>query len=128
MPIRLSVHHLDRIVVAVASGQVTLQDLEKFLHEMVEANVLSYRKIVDVAGSTPAVTPQELASHGALLRQVRRRLGTRPAPLAIVAHGADADLARLFTELTADERPAQVFRSIHDARGWLATQKFPERP
>jgi len=36
-----------------------------------------------------------------------------------------SDLARLFSSVTGDGRPIDVFRSIHEARKWLNTNAFP---
>jgi hypothetical protein len=35
------------------------------------------------------------------------------------------EFARIFASLTTQDRPAEVFRSIHDARKWLAASAFP---
>jgi hypothetical protein len=44
--------------------------------------------------------------------------------LAIVADSARGEFARFFSELRngTDAPPTKVFRSIHDARRWLAAQ------
>lgn len=126
MPIRLTVYHPDRIVIGVASEEVGVRDLGNFLHEIVETGVMHYRKIIDVAGATPALTPHELAAFSAVVRTAHQRGQT--GPLAIVAHGKQSELARMFAQLTGTDRPAEVFRSIHDARKWLATMPIPEAP
>lgn len=126
MPIRLTVYHPDRIIIGVASGEVGVQDLGNFLREIVEARVLHYRKIIDVAGATPALTAQELAAFSTIVRTAHERGQT--GPLAIVAHGKQSELAQMFAQLTGTDRPAEVFRSIHDARKWLATMPIPQAP
>ena len=50
------------------------------------------------------------------------RKGPR-GPLALVADPNRGELAQTFKALTADDRPVEVFRSIHEARKWLA--QFP---
>ena len=120
MPIRMTIYRPDRIVVAVASGDVVIQDIAKFFRDIIEARALAYRKILDVAGCNLAVTREELTEFGQIVREAYRR--NPRAPLAIVAHSQQTEMSRFFTELTADDRPAQVFRSIHDARSWLREQ------
>lgn len=126
MPIRLTVYHPDRIIIGVASGEVGVQDLGNFLREIVETGVMHYRKIIDVAGATPALTPEELDAFSSIVRTAHER--TQTGPLAIVAHGRQTELARMFAQLTGTDRPAEVFRSIHDARKWLATMPIPQPP
>jgi len=118
VPIRLDINHPDRMVVGVASGTITLQDLENFLAELVTSGTLRYRKIVDVAACTPLIDQEQLAAFSA--RVLAARQGKPRGPLAIVAHDKQSDVARLFATLTGADRPAKVFRSIHDARKWIA--------
>jgi hypothetical protein len=126
MPIRVTVYHPDRIIIGVASGEIGVQDLGSFLREIVGAGVRHYRKIIDVAGATPVLSQEELASFTA---GVRATYGKTPTgPLAIVAHSRQSDLARMFAQLTGTDRPAEVFRSIHDARRWLATMPIVQPP
>ena len=44
-------------------------------------------------------------------------------PLAVVADRQRGELAQIFKALAADDRPVEIFPSIHEARKWLAT--FP---
>ncbi len=117
MPMRITVSRFERLLVGVASGDLTLADLQQFFREIVEGGMVDYRKIVDIAGCNPVVTPQELAAFGAGVRDAHKN--KPPAPLAIVAHERQNTTAALFAQLTADVRPARVFRSIHDARKWV---------
>ncbi len=114
MPMRIMVSHFERLLVGVGSGDLTLQDLEQFFHEVVEGKMIGYRKIVDIAACNPVVTPAELASFGSVVREAHE--GRPPVPLAIVAHARQNPIAAEFAKLTADVRPAQVFGSIHAAR------------
>ena len=85
--------------------------------ELIDSGTLPYRKIIDITSATSALGKEELES-------IAERLRTAPlqrprGPLAIVADGNRGELGRLFMSLTSEERPVQVFRSIHDARRWL---------
>ncbi len=122
MPIRLTIFHPDRMIVGVATDKVTLFDLVGFFREIAESNTLHYRKLIDVAGAEPALSREELAAFGERVRGAR---GEKPrGALAIVADSARGEFARFFSELRSgtDAPPTEVFRSIHDARRWLAAQ------
>lgn len=122
MPIRLTIFHPDRMIVGVATGQVTLLDLVGLFREVAESKTLHYRKLIDVTAAEAAVTHEELAAFGERVRAARTE---RPrGALAIVADSNRGEFARFFTELRTgtDAPPTKVFRSIHDARRWLDAQ------
>ena len=48
-------------------------------------------------------------------------------PLALVIGDQQKDLGRLFAQQTGSDRPANVFRTIHEARRWLADHSAPEK-
>jgi hypothetical protein len=122
MPIRLTIFHPDRMITAVATDKVTLFDLVALFRQLAESNVLHYRKLIDFISAEPAFTREELT---AFSERVRKARTDRPrGALAMVADSARGEFARFFTELRsdADAPPTKVFRSIHDARRWLAEQ------
>jgi hypothetical protein len=121
MPFKIDIFPPDRMVVAVARGEISLTDLMMLVKELVDSGTLPYRKIIDITSATSAIGEAELESIAERLRSVPL---LRPrGPLAIVADGDRGELGRLFMSLTSDERPVQVFRSIHEARKWL--QQMP---
>jgi hypothetical protein len=67
------------------------------------------------------VGKDELLAADGQLRGLNRK-GPR-GPLALVADPNRGELAQSFKVLTAEDRPVEVFRSIHAARKWLA--QFP---
>jgi hypothetical protein len=117
MPIQIEINHPDRLFVAIARGSVTLIDLVKAFAEISKANIFHYRKILDVTSAVPAFAREEVMG---FIEHARRN---RPAKgvglVAFVAEDGKGEFARMFVELVANERPAQVFRSIHEARKWL---------
>jgi len=123
MPFKLDIFAPDRIVVGVARGDISTADLAAFVQEMIAAGVLHYRKIIDITSATSTIGENELST-------IAERLRTTPmlrprGPLAIVADHKRGELARLFMSMTSDERPVEVFRSIHEARKWLLESKLP---
>jgi len=120
MPIRVTIDHFNRVVLGVGDGVLTIPDLVAFGLEVLKAKVVHYGKIIDVAGSEPDFSRTELLAFAQVVREIR----TDPArgPLALVVDPKRGELARLFAGLEMEGRPAQVFRSIHDARRWLSNQ------
>ena len=117
MAFKIEIFPPDRIIVAVARGEVTMVDLQAFVAELIQSGTLHYRKIIDITSATSSIGKDELAAAAERLR-AHPQLKPR-GPLAIVADPKRGELARMFTAMTADERPVQVFRSIHEARKWL---------
>ena len=123
MPIHLEIYHPDRIVVGVARGEITLAEFGGFVRDLAQAGVMHYRKIIDVtAAKSSTVGKDELLAADTQLRGLDHRKGPR-GPLALVTDASRGELAQAFKALTADDRPVEVFRSIHAARKWLA--QFP---
>ena len=123
MPIRLDVFPPDRLVIGVATDRITVADLVDFLRQMQEGQLHRFRKIIDIANAEPDITPDELARFSEGLRAALK--DTPRGAMAIVAHDKTSELARLFSSVTGDGRPVDVFRSIHEARKWLNTNAFP---
>jgi hypothetical protein len=122
MAIHLEIYHPDRIVVGVARGEITIAEFGGFVRDLAQAGVLHYRKIIDVTGAkSSTVGKDELLAADTQLRELDRK-GPR-GPLALVTDANRGELAQAFKALAADDRPVEVFRSIHEARKWLA--QFP---
>jgi len=120
MPIRLTIYHPDRMIVGVASGEVTLVDLVGFFREVLDSGTLHYRKLIDITAAQPAITKKELAAFTERIR-ISRNERARGA-LAIVADSNRGEFARFFIGLREGQMPeTRVFRSIHEARRWLAS-------
>jgi hypothetical protein len=125
MPIQLEVFHPDRILVGIGRGHVTLQEYGEFVAEVVKANIMHYRKIIDATGADSAVIDKDVLL--AFDEQIRNfSKGRKRGPLALVVDRKRGDLARTFKALSSPDRPVEVFGSIHDARIWLRTQPIVE--
>jgi hypothetical protein len=123
MPIRLTVYRPDRMLVCLATDTITVADLEGLLRQLDESDLHRFRKIIDVSAAKPGLTAEELAAFSTTL--VARMKDKPRGVMAIVADNKLNELARLFAGLTGQDRPAQVFRSIHDARKWVSSSAFP---
>ena len=120
MPIRVTIDHFNRIVIGVGDGVLTIPDLVAYGLEVLKANVVHYGKIIDVAGSEPDFTGAELSAFAQVVRETRA--DTPRGPLALVVDPKRGELAKIFIGFEMGGRRAEVFRSIHDARRWLAGQ------
>lgn len=125
MPVRLTLDDPSRMIVGVASGTLTLPELIDFLREFLAVEKMSYRKIVDFSACEPGFDFAGLAEF------IKLRSELRPpgpsGPLALVLGEHQKDFGKAFADLTGGDRPASVFRSIHDARRWIAQHSAPER-
>lgn len=117
MAIHLDISRLDRLVMVVIIGDATADDVRALAHQFAEADMVPYRKIIDITAGTLAMDDAELAAVTAFLRE--RPVATARGPLAFVVDPARARVAEKFAELTAGERPVKVFQSLHAARRWL---------
>lgn len=122
MPVRLEIFHPDRILVAVVTGEVTLQEFRDFVIEVVKSGLLHYRKIFDATRATSTVIGKDelLAMDTMLLASGAGKRGR--GPLAIVVDHERGELADAFKALASTDRPVQVFRSLFEARRWVMAQ------
>jgi hypothetical protein len=126
MPVQIEINHPDRLVVGIGRGDVSVQEYQQFLADLVSAQVLHYRKIIDITlAKANTIGRDALLAMEARLSAVGHKYPR--GPLAIVASPERMEMAQVFKGLTSGERPIEVFRSIHDARRWLATQPVVER-
>ena len=125
MPIQLEIIPLERLIVGVGRGQVTLQEYQDFLVQVMESKVMHYRKLIDITMAERAVLNREqvLAIEGRLAAFAEK---FPRGALAIVVDAARIDNAQLFKALAAKDRPVEIFTSIHDARKWLRVQPVIE--
>jgi len=108
---------IDRMVVFVARGHVTAEEIAESIRALVEANVPEFAKIVDVAGSASELTREQVERIAALLRGGPE--GAPRGPVAFVVNPQRTGFAEAFAEVTQGERPVQLFSSLHAARRWL---------
>ncbi len=117
MPIYTDIMPLDRVVVIVARGHVSVDEIAESTRKLVEANVPGYAKIIDVTGSTSNLTREQVNGMAAMLRG-GRDVAAR-GPVAFVVDPARSGFADSFAEASEGDRPVRLFRSLHEARKWL---------
>jgi len=118
MPLQWTIDPKQRLVTAVADGDVTRADFDAFLDAVKAANAYPYRKLFDGLRGETRMGPDELLALGARMRASHE---TGPiGPLAAVIPDEKADLvARVLGILATAKRPMRVFRQIAPARRWI---------
>jgi hypothetical protein len=117
MPIHMDVLAINRLVVIIARGKVTAEEIAENTKKLVAANVPAYAKIIDVTGSNSDLTREQVEGVAALLRG--DPTDARRGAVAFVVDPRRKGFAEAFAELTYGERPIRLFRSLHVARRWL---------
>jgi len=117
MPIHMDIVPIHRLVVIVARGHVTADDISANAQELSAANVPSYAKILDFSSAKSELTREQIDRIAATVRG-NAADGTR-GPVAFVVNPDQPGFAEAFTDATQAERPIKTFRSLHEARRWL---------
>ena len=119
MTIRFQVNHVERMVVGVGEGVVTLKDLIHFAHEVADNHAITYRRILDLMGCKTMMSEADVLAYRDHVRELPA--DRRPAGLtALITGEQNSTLSRMFTETIGSDRPARTFSNIRDARQWLA--------
>ena len=117
MPLHMDIVPIQRLVVIVARGEVTADDLANNVKELIAANVAHYAKIIDVSTSRWVLTAEQIDAIAETLRgdpnsDVR-------GPVAFIVRPEDEGFAQVFSKVTEGDRPVRLFHSLHQARRWL---------
>jgi hypothetical protein len=117
MPIHVRISHHDRLVIAVAHGTITAEELQNAVREFLDQSALHYRKLIDVAAANSDADMTRLKALFALMRSLPN--ATQRGPLAFVVDSKRGDTVRELATTEEGERPVRVFTSLHEARKWL---------
>jgi hypothetical protein len=127
MPLHVDISRLDRLVVIVARGQITAEEMGAVKRQLVEAGVQAYAKIIDVSQGRSDLTREQIQK----VADIMHGSADEPSrgPVAFVIDPLRIGFPNMFADLTKGERPIELFRSLHEARAWLerARQKPPQR-
>jgi hypothetical protein len=117
MPLHMDISPLHRLVVIVARGHITAEEIADNTRRLVEANVPAYAKIIDVSQAKSELTREQVQKVADLLRGAPGE--SSRGPVAFVINPDRIGFANVFADVTQGERPIQLFRSLHEARTWL---------
>ena len=119
MPVRWTIDHSARLIVATAEDVLCSEDIENYLDGVAAAATLSYRKLFDMTHCWPALREEDMPALGARIRnhEARGRMGE----VVIVAVSDEAyQQARLFEALVVADRPLKIVRDTRAAYAWLS--------
>ena len=118
MPLHMNISPLHRLVTIVAGGQIADEEIGSVVQELIKANVPAYAKMIDVSHATSAMTRDQVAQVAARFRLAG---DTQRGPVAFINNPDRIGFANMFADLTRHELSVGLFRSIHQARAWLAS-------
>jgi len=114
----------ERLVIAIAEGDVTRAEVENYLAVMNGAGTLSYRKLFDCSHGETRMTSEDMLAIGVQIR-ARHAAGVRLGALAIVVPPDKTELvSRVLGILASVDRPMRVFAELGPARRWI--ESLPE--
>jgi hypothetical protein len=121
------ISHPNRLVIALAKGELEPQDMMEFVSRIDAANARPYRKMVDVTGVTALFSAEKIRRFAELIR--RREDESEVGPIGVVAGSPDVHRqAVLFARQAQRYRPIRVFHEQHDARKWLDAIAVEAKP
>ena len=118
MPIVWGVNHAARLVSAKATGELGRTDIEDYLDGLVAAATLSYRKVLDMAGSRVALKDEDMSAIGARIRG-HESVGAMGRVAVIAGSDEVYDQIRQFESVVDADRPLKIFRDAEMAYAWL---------
>ena len=116
MPIYVEISPLHRLVTIVARGAVNGDEVRSAAQKLADARVRRFAKIVEVASASFEFQPADILA----LAQTLRADADGRGPIAFVVRDMDQPFPRMFATQTAHEGPVDLFKSIHEARAWIA--------
>ena len=122
MPVYMEISRLHRAVTIVARGTIGPDEIRSVAQQLAEANVRSFAKIVEVAGATTEWTPELVQRVAQLLRGASSE---KRGPVAFIIDPERTAFPKAFAELTTDEGPIEMFKSLRDAREWVRRNEVP---
>jgi len=117
MPLSWTISHPQRLVIAVAKGEVAPHEFGAYIEAM--QPVGSYRKMFVVSGMSTVFDAVLMKTVGEAARSQAQR--EKLGPIAIVAETEAAyHSAVIYGDAARDiDRPIRIFRELHEARRWL---------
>ena len=125
MPVNWTISHPDKLVVAVAEGEVEHADVDKYLLALIAEGAMPYRKLFDVTFAPLSMGLAQLRALGTRVTE-HARGGGSVGPLALVVGSELAlDMARIFEAQARAGRPLRIFDDVVKARAWLDSLSEP---
>ena len=124
MPLTYTVDHEHHTIRAIASGGITLVDVEQHLVEERRDLGLSFVELIDGRASSVFLSPAETRRLVARLQALAVE-STLGRTAVVVATDHDFGMMRMLEFLVSDFCEIRPFRSIELAEYWLAERSAP---
>ncbi len=125
VPLRWKIDPADRSVEAVATGHLSLQDVERYFDDLMVSGAFPYAKLFDATRVTSTVSDSDMMLLGARM-SAYKGLGPLGSLAIVTPTSALRAQAMLFSALAPADRPLKIFKTVAAARKWLNAP--PEGP
>jgi hypothetical protein len=126
MPIYMEISRLHRCVTIVARGKIEPEEILGAGQKLFDAQVPEFAKIVDLLDASGGLSAEQM---GRLATLLRGGPGTGPGakrgPVAFMVDPRRGEFARAFAATEDGARPVHLFKSLREAREWLAQLDAP---
>jgi len=118
VPVTWSISHDDRLVLAAADGDCSLEDLERYVSALAAAGAMPYRKLFDATYVTPGTLRlTELKALAGMIVAVAKGRPVGPGAI-VVGSELEQEMAEVFAR-TDVGRAMAIFKDRSKARDWL---------
>ena len=124
MPLVWKIDPANSLAVAVANGDVTRLEVDRYLDALIENDALAYRKVFDVHKGDTSMTADDVLPLGVRLRSLHE-LGQMGPLTVVLPAGRGKRLQRALGMVAAAKRPMRVFDKPLLAYRWIAKQDLP---
>jgi hypothetical protein len=124
MPLDWKILHEERLVHAIATGQLSSDEIQSYLGSVIAAHAMPHGKLFDITQVTAFGPRVQLGEVGDTVRLYDKMKLGPIGPLAIVAVTDDAvSYAQAFVPAAPANRLVQVFNDAAEARAWLVAMR-----
>ena len=118
MPVTWSISHDDRLVLATANGDCSLEDLQRYMSALAAAGAMPYRKLFDATYVTPGTLRlAEIKAFAGMVVAFAKGGPIGPGAI-VVGSELEQEMAEVFSQANAG-RAMAIFRDRSKAREWL---------
>ncbi len=125
MPLRWTVDHGAKLIVATASGGLVHQDFDSYMAAVAAEGAVGYRVLFDVRSATVDLRPGYLAALSQVVKDRRRDDVSDGRIALVVGSDAEQEMGGYFIDRTDSQRACRLFRNVEDARTWLGAPPLP---
>lgn len=124
MPISFAEHQEPNQVLVIVSGEVSMEEVKTFIKASRSGDQREYAFLFDVSAVSLSLSGEEMRQLAVFAAEEARQSPMGPVAFISAAAGAFG-LSRVYQAYSAVEgrRNVGVFRTLEDARAWLADLK-----